>query len=105
MKMKDPVMNDEAKYDRMCEAQEVLMETGRASAQAEYKASELDDWLEDDSDPHDNFMLAHALVSWLDSGKPVEDLIAWMPACSLKDFRANVEHVIELRAVMIAGDQ
>ena len=102
--MTDPVVFDEARKDFLETANEVLVEQGRAYAQTEYESGELDDWIYDDSNPEDNFKLAHALVSWLDSGKPVEDLMAWLPACSLKDFRANVEHVIELRAALIAGE-
>jgi hypothetical protein len=103
MKTKDPVMNNEARYDRMCEASEIQHERNMAYAQTEYESGELNDSVESDSDPHDNFMLAHALVQWLDSGTPVEKLMEWMPVCSLKDFRASVEGTIQDHAKLM-GD-
>ena len=102
--MIDSVVNDEARYDRDRTAQEVLIEQGRAFAQTEYEAGELNEWIEDDCNPHDTFLLAHALIQWLDAGEPTEKLVEWLPPCSVRDFRAQIEHVIERKAQMIAED-
>ena len=99
--MNDPVVNDEARHDRECQQQEVLMEQARALAQTAYEAGELDDWIQDEADKHDTFGMAHALTQWLDSDEP---LVNHIPACSLKDFRATIEHVIEKKALMILED-
>jgi hypothetical protein len=103
--MKDRNVIEEAMFDRDRTAQEVLMEQGRVFAQTEYESGELNDWIEDEADTHDTFLLAHCLVQWLDSGEPIEAMIKWIPVFSLKDFRANIEHVIERKAVMIMEDQ
>lgn len=102
--MIDRVLEDEARYDRDCTAQEVLIEQGRAFAQTEYEAGQLDDWIEDEVNPHDTFLLAHALIRWIDSSDSLEKLAEYIPVCSLKDVRATIEHVIEMKAKMIAED-
>ena len=102
--MTDRNITEEARHDFLETANEVLVEQGRAYAQTEYESGELNDWVEDNSDPHDNFLLAHALVQWLDSGEPMVKLAEWMPVLSLKDFRASRDHVVELKARMIAED-
>ena len=102
--MNDPVVNDEARNDRERQAQKALMKQARALAVTEYESGELDDWIQDESDKHDTFGMAHALTQWLDSGEPLVNLAAYIPACSLKDFRATIEHVIEKKAKMILED-
>ena len=104
MKTTDPVILDELKFDRDNTANEVLAEQGRAYAQTEYESGEMDDWIEDECNTHDTFLIAHALIRWLDSGESKEQLIAWLPPCSIKDFRAQIEHIIDLKAIMIAED-
>ena len=104
MKRIDPVIEEEARHDRDNTAQEVLAEQGRAYAQTEYESGEMDDWLEDECNTHDTFLIAHALIRWLDSGESKEQLIAWLPPCSITDFRAQIAHVIDLKAIMIAED-
>ena len=114
--MKDRNTFEEVKYDRDCqEAHDILVEHGRPMAQTAYEAGELDDWLEDDSDSHDTFQIAHATLQWLDiflAGKyeTFEDAMTglneYLSGCPLaiKDFRATIEHVIEQKAAMIAED-
>ena len=102
--MNDHVVNDEARHDRECQQQEALMEQARALAQTAYEAGELDDWIQDEVDSHDSFKLAFTLVQWFDSGEDRFKLTTWIPACSLKDFRATIEHVIEKKALMILED-
>ena len=102
--MKDRNITEEARHDLDRTAQEVLVEQGRAYAVTEYESGELNDWIEDEADTHDTFLLAHALIQWLDAGEPTEKLVEWLPPCSIRDFRAQIEHVIERKALMIAED-
>ena len=119
--MNDPVVNDEARHDRECQKQEALMEQARALAQTAYEAGELDDWIQDEVDPHDSFRLAHSVVQWRKQignipmglsddayGTEVielsKELIAWLPSMSITDFEINMEHVIEKKALMILED-
>ena len=114
--MKDRNTFEEVKYDRDCqEAHDILVEHGRPMAQTAYEAGELDDWLEDDSDSHDTFQIAHATLQWLDRfldseyetlEEALNALHANLSGCPLaiRDFRATVESVIEQKAAMIAED-
>ena len=120
--MNDPVVNDEARHDRECQATEVLAKQARVIAQTAYEAGELDDWIEEVVDSHDSFKLAHLLSQWQDEFdqmvritppdlegtlrvmQHVNKLDERMPRCSLRDFRANIEFVIEEKAKMIAED-
>jgi len=112
--MKDPVVMDEARHDRDCQdAADILEEHGRPMAQTAYESGELDDWIEDNADPHDTFEIAHATLQWLDQFlaskyDSMEDslnaLSYALPALSIRDFRATVEQVIDEKARMIAED-
>jgi hypothetical protein len=113
--MKDRVVYDEQMYDRDCTAQQVLIEQGRAYAQTEYEAGQLDDWIQDNADPSDTFKIAHATLQWLDyflAGKyeTMEDALTGLNTSlsnvplAIKDFRATIEGVIEEKAKMIAED-
>ena len=111
--MTDRVLEDEARYDRDCTAQEVLMEQGRAFAQTAYEAGELADWIEDEASPYDTCHIALHVLDWLDEfedsmfgsfEESVDALIQNMPVLCVRDFRATRDHVVELKAKMIAED-
>ena len=112
--MKDRNTFEEAKYDRDCqEAHDILVEHGRPLAQTAYEAGELDDWLEDECDPSDAFKIAHATLQWLDLflaskydslEEALNALSHALPPLSVRDFRSQVEHVIEQKAIQIAED-
>ena len=97
-RIKDPVLADEAKHDRLSEAQEVLEEMGMEAAMDEFKAGDLDDIIQD-------------IV--VDEGRDITLIALWacypehffQPACSMKDFRATVSGVITERARVLAGEK
>jgi len=105
---------EERRYDRDCqEAHDILVEHGRPMAQTAYEAGELDDWLQDECDPSDTFYIALATLQWLDAffaskydtpEQALEALVSNLPPLAVKDFRSQVEHVIEQKAVLIAED-
>ena len=119
--MNDPVVLDEARHDRERQQQEALMKQARVIAQTAYEAGELDDWIEEVVDSHDSFKLAHAVLQWHDEMQDVPininsqkymrlmlvkttKLVAMLPACSLRDFEANIEFVIEEKAKLLVED-
>ena len=119
--MNDPVVEDEARNDRERTAYAALMEQAHALAVTEYESGELDDWIQDKTDDHDAFKLAHAVLQWNEAMQAIPTdislneynlqqiglgtkLLAQLPACSVVDFRATIEHVIEKKALMILED-
>ena len=111
--MKDRVLEDEARHDRQCAANEVIEEQCLAVAQTEYEAGQIDDWIEDLADTHDTFLIAHQVIKWLDALEAgdfgsdllaVEKLHQWLPACSVRDFRAHIESIVERKAALLAEE-
>jgi hypothetical protein len=98
MTEKDPVMIDEAKHDRMQTAQEMLEAEGMEQAMDEFKGCELDDDI-------------RKLV--IDEPINATDIALWacypehflQPACSMKDFRATVQGVIDRQAQWITENK
>jgi len=111
--MKDRIILDERNHDRRQQENLKKLEQARAEAQTAYEAGDLDDWLEDVADHHDTYLIARCTLDWLDTflaGKfetmqdAVEYFGQYLPACSIKDFRATRDFVIEQKAELIAED-
>ena len=111
--MTDRNIIEEARHDQLETANEVLVEQGRAFAQTAYEAGELADWIEDEAATYDTCHIALHILDWLDAfedskfdsfEEAVDALIKNMPVLCVRDFRATRDHVVEMKARMIAED-
>ena len=113
--MKDRVLLDEQRQDRLQDGLDVLREQKLAEARVEYENGELDDWIQDDADPADTCKIALATLNWLDTflaGKYDTHEAALIglnkyltdAPLAIKDFRTLVESVIDQRADILAQE-
>lgn len=96
---RDPVIVDEATYDRICEENQYRMERCREAALMEYEHGELDkqicEWLIDDN-PDDLANLALAVIGGIDQ----KDMDLWLSreSISISSIRSTIDAVIDDRA-------
>lgn len=102
--MKDPVMIDEAKFDRLSEAQEILREQKMDEAESEFQCGELDDWIIDDASKRDCVIIALTVLGWIEDNPNADH--AWLRFVpnEIRDLRATRDSVIEQRADILAQE-
>jgi hypothetical protein len=117
MNNRDPVLEDEAKHDRMQTAQEMLEEEGYEQAVEEFATHELDDALRDAvaDDPADATAIAQFWCSLDDEIKAeIQQLIAsrkshpglfFEPRINVQSFGTTIDGIINARARLITEDK
>jgi hypothetical protein len=99
---RDPVLEDEAKHDRMQTAQTQRYEKALSMATAAYNRGEFDDEIQDKCDPSDVAKIALATLQYVDESHSMSlgDGLEWLHFCSnqIRDFRATVDGVLERHA-------
>ena len=95
----DPVIVDEATYDRICEANQVRMERARDQAQEDFEYGELklqlDEWLLDNC-PIDLVDIALAVIEGIDTNDM--ELTISRVSIAIASIRSTIDAVIEDRA-------
>jgi hypothetical protein len=117
MKNRDPVLEDEAKRDRMQTAQEMLEEEGYEQAVEEFATHELDDALRDAvaDDPADATAIAQF---WCSLDDPIKEFFQIMiagykshpglffePTVNVASFNTTIDNVINARAQLNSRDK